>query len=146
VKSQEPQNCPEHEAVGHLLMFSDIKEFDWDHTDEFRNNSCWPGDSSNEPGGSLIHSNQWMSSTMGNAFAERLKHVLTNCQPYPGDSESKTNISVSHFLILVPEKDLFTIHDMLSRHVSTMANPKVRQLTSTVLGRLCSSALRCATQ
>jgi hypothetical protein len=34
----------------------------------------------------------------------------------------------------------------LVRHVSTMANPKVRQLTSTVLGRLCSSALRCATQ
>jgi hypothetical protein len=52
-----------------------------------------------------------MSGTMGNAFAERLKNVLTNCQPYPGDSKSKTDISVSRFLILVPEKDLFTIHD-----------------------------------
>jgi hypothetical protein len=35
---------------------------------------------------------------------------------------------------------------LLSRHVSTMANPKVCQLASTVLGQLCSSALRHATQ
>jgi hypothetical protein len=36
--------------------------------------------------------------------------------------------------------------DVLSRHVPTMANPKVCQLTSTVLGWLCSSALRRAAQ
>jgi hypothetical protein len=110
VKSHKPQNCPEHKAVGYLLMFGNIKGFDWSHTDEFRNNSCWPEDSSN-PGSSLIHSDQWMSGTISDAFAERLENVLTNCQPYPGDSESKTNISVSCFLVLVPEKDLFTIHD-----------------------------------
>jgi hypothetical protein len=35
---------------------------------------------------------------------------------------------------------------LLSRHVPTIANPKVCQLTSTVLGQLFSSALRRATQ
>ena len=35
---------------------------------------------------------------------------------------------------------------LLSRHVPTTTNPKVCHLTSTVLGRLCSSALRRAWQ
>ena len=35
---------------------------------------------------------------------------------------------------------------LLSRHVPTTANPKVCHLVSTVLGRLCSSALRRAWQ
>jgi hypothetical protein len=92
-------------------MFGDIKSFNWDHTDEFQDEWCWPGDESGKLARDIIHSDQWMLRFMGNAFTDRLEEILTKCQPYPGDSEHEAYHSTLRFIISLQGGDIFTIHD-----------------------------------
>jgi hypothetical protein len=69
-------------------VYEDIEGFNWDHTDEFRNEWSWPEDDPSSTDSHFIHSDHWALGFMGNVFAERLKEVLTNCQPYPGDEQA----------------------------------------------------------
>lgn len=60
-------------------MLYNIECFDWDHTDESRDELYWPEDETHLPEMNMIHSNQWMYGFMGDAFSERLKEVLNPC-------------------------------------------------------------------
>jgi hypothetical protein len=95
-------------------MYNDIEGFNWNHTDKFRNEWSWPEDDPGSTASQLIYSDHWDLRFMGNVFTKRLKEVLANCQPYPGDDRPNlinTYPLSSHFIIFCHEGDLLTICD-----------------------------------
>ena len=79
--------CPDLKSVSDSLLFRDIPEFDWDHTDNHRDKWCWPSDETISPKGDPIHDYPWIHEFIGNTHAECLNKILIKCQLYPGDNE-----------------------------------------------------------
>ena len=108
---------PDLESVSNTSMCGDLAEFDWDHTDDHRDSSVWP-DSDPAEEINTVYSDQWMLGFMGDAFASRLKEVLTKCQPYPGDNDCTNTFyspESSRFFITPHEGDVYTICDSLQK-------------------------------
>jgi hypothetical protein len=62
---------PDLESVSDSSLYGEIDEFNWDHTDDFRDTSVWPDRETAQTPVITVYSDQWMLGFMGNVFTSR---------------------------------------------------------------------------